>query len=154
QKPEGKPFRLDRLFQERSAIHEEPSVKTGARRLWDFPDIHSASSALQERHEKVCGCSHSHRRRRNPPWRTPGCNLSPALDLDVDLLGPPFARRFTIGTMRLGPHAPARWFRASASPTPPAPVSGPSPPRRFSSAADHHAGCAPEASPAARRCYG
>src|SRR5262245_28592249 len=41
-----------------------------------------------ERHEKVCGCSHSHRRRRNAPWRTPGCNLSPALDLDVELLEP------------------------------------------------------------------
>lgn len=44
-----------------------------------------------ERHEKVCGCSHSHRRRRNAPWRTPGCNLSPALDLDVKLLNPNLA---------------------------------------------------------------
>src|SRR5262249_23392410 len=33
--------------------------------------------------------------------------------------------------MRLRPHAPARWFRTSASPTSPAPDSGPSPPRRF-----------------------
>jgi hypothetical protein len=32
----------------RSDIHEEPSVKTGARRLRDFPDIHSASSAAAE----------------------------------------------------------------------------------------------------------
>jgi hypothetical protein len=28
----------------RSAIHEEPPVKTGARRSRDFPTIHSASS--------------------------------------------------------------------------------------------------------------
>src|SRR5262249_11134667 len=92
----------------RSAIHEEPSVKTGARRLRDFPDIHSASSAAAERHEKVCGCFHSHRRRRDAPWRTPGCNLSPTLDLDVDLDGPPFACRFTIRVRRLEPYAPAR----------------------------------------------
>src|SRR5215471_3975317 len=67
----------------RSAIHEEASVKTGARRLRDCPDIHSASAAQAERHEKVCGCSHSHQRRRIAPCRTPGCNLSPALDLDL-----------------------------------------------------------------------
>ena len=35
----------------RSDIHEEVSVKTGARRARDFPDIHSASSAAAERHE-------------------------------------------------------------------------------------------------------
>ena len=52
--------------------------------LQDFPDIHSASSACAERHEIICGCSHSHRRRRNAPCRTPGCNLGPALDLDVE----------------------------------------------------------------------
>ena len=34
-----------------SDIHEEASVKTGARRARDFPDIHSASSAVAERHE-------------------------------------------------------------------------------------------------------
>ncbi len=67
----------------RPDIHEEASVKTGARRSRDFPDIHSASSAKAERHERVCGCSHSHRRRRNAPCRASGCNLSPALDLDV-----------------------------------------------------------------------
>jgi hypothetical protein len=44
----------------RSDFHEEASVKTGARRLRDFPDIHSASSATAERHERVCGCSQSH----------------------------------------------------------------------------------------------
>lgn len=68
----------------RSDIHEEGSVKIGARRARDFPDIHSASSAAAQRHECVCGCSHSHRRRRNAPCRTSGCNLSPALDLDVE----------------------------------------------------------------------
>jgi len=61
----------------------KPLSRPGARRVRDFPDIHSASSANTERHEKVCGCSHSHRRRRNAPWRIPGCDLSPALDLDV-----------------------------------------------------------------------
>jgi len=72
----------------RSDIHEEPPVKTGARRSRDFPDIHSASSAAAERHERVCGCSHSHQRRRNAPCRASGCNLSPALDLDMKLLEP------------------------------------------------------------------
>ena len=43
----------------RSDAHEDASVKTGARRLRDFPDIHSASSAKAERHERVCGRSHS-----------------------------------------------------------------------------------------------
>ncbi len=52
--------------------------------LRDFPDIHSASSAAAERHEIICGCSHSHQRRRGAPCRTPGCNLGPALDLDVE----------------------------------------------------------------------
>src|SRR6185436_19064795 len=68
----------------RSDIHEEDSVKTGARRKRDFPNIHSASSVSAERHECVCGCSHLRRRRRNAPCRTSGCNLSPALDLDVE----------------------------------------------------------------------
>jgi hypothetical protein len=68
----------------RSDIHEEVFVKTGARRLRDFPDIHSASAAAAARHESVCGCPHSHQRRRSAPCRTPGCNLSPALDLDVE----------------------------------------------------------------------
>src|SRR5262249_14413993 len=44
-----------------------------------------------EPHERVCGCSHSHQRRRTAPCRTPGCNLSPALDLDVE---PPFVCRY------------------------------------------------------------
>src|SRR5262249_52629004 len=69
-------------------IHEEASVKTGARRLRDFPDIHSASSAKAERHERVCGRSHSTPRRRIAPRRTSGCDLSPALDLDLDSLLP------------------------------------------------------------------
>jgi hypothetical protein len=34
-----------------TSIHEEASVKTGARRSRDYPDIHSASSADAERHE-------------------------------------------------------------------------------------------------------
>ncbi len=68
----------------RSAIYEETPVKTRARRSRDFPTIYSASSAKAERHETICGCSHSHLRRRNAPWRTTGCNLEPALDLDVD----------------------------------------------------------------------
>ena len=70
----------------RSDIHEEASVKTGARRSRDYPDIHSASPAIAERHERECGCSHLHQRRCVAPWRTPGCNLSPALDLDVSPL--------------------------------------------------------------------
>jgi hypothetical protein len=35
----------------RSDIHEEASVKAGARRAREFPNIHSASSADAERHE-------------------------------------------------------------------------------------------------------
>jgi hypothetical protein len=65
-----------------SDIHEGASVKTGARRDRDFPNLHSASPASAERQEIVCGCSPSHRRRRTAPCRTPGCNLSPAPDLD------------------------------------------------------------------------
>ena len=68
----------------RSDIHEGASVKAGARRDRDFPNIHSASSANAERHETLCGCSHSRRRRRTAPCRSPGCNLSPALDLDSE----------------------------------------------------------------------
>src|SRR5262244_822858 len=66
----------------------KPLSRPKARRARDYPDIHSASSALAERHETVCGCSHSHQRRRTAPCRTPGCNLSPALDLDVKPLEP------------------------------------------------------------------
>jgi hypothetical protein len=40
----------------RSDIHEGVSVKTGARRARDFPDIPSASPAAAERHETLCGC--------------------------------------------------------------------------------------------------
>jgi hypothetical protein len=61
----------------RSDVHEETSVKTGARRLRDFPDIHSPSSALATRHESVCGRSHSTPRRRIAPRRTSGCDLIP-----------------------------------------------------------------------------
>jgi hypothetical protein len=67
----------------RSDIHEGATVKTGARRSRDFPDIHSASSAIAERHERVCGCSHLRQRRRTAPGRPSGYNLSPALDLDL-----------------------------------------------------------------------
>jgi len=70
----------------KSDIHEGASVKTGARRDRDFPDIHSASPAAAGRHETFCGCSHSHQRRRTAPCRTSGCNLSPALDLDSEAL--------------------------------------------------------------------
>ena len=72
----------------RSDVHEEASVKTGARRLRDFPDIHSASSVVAERHEGVCGRSHSIPRRRDAPRRTSGCDLGPATDLDLDSLLP------------------------------------------------------------------
>src|SRR5262249_55586201 len=66
----------------RSDIHEGASVKTGARRVRDFPNIHPASPASAGRHETVSGRSHSRQRRRSAPCRTPGCDLSPALDLD------------------------------------------------------------------------
>ena len=72
----------------RSDVHEEASVKTGARRLRDFPDIPSASSALAERQERVYGRSHSIPRRRHAPRRTSGCDLGPATDLDLDSLLP------------------------------------------------------------------
>jgi hypothetical protein len=71
----------------RSDVHEEASVKTGARRWRDLPDIHSASSAMAEHHERVCGRSHSIPRRRAAPRRTSGCDLSPALDLDGPVPG-------------------------------------------------------------------
>jgi hypothetical protein len=89
--PPRRSLRAGAFCTRRSDIHEEASVKTGARRSRDYPDIHSASSAKAERHERVCGCSHSHQRRRNAPCRTPGCNLSPALDLDVNPLNHLFA---------------------------------------------------------------
>jgi hypothetical protein len=78
----------------RSDFHEEASVKTGARRWRDFPNIHSASSAMAERHETVCGRSHSIPRRRDAPRRTSRCDLSPALDLDLDSLLPVVPVRF------------------------------------------------------------
>ena len=78
----------------RSDVHEEASVKTGARRLRDFPDIHSASSATAERHENECGRSHSIPRRRDAPRRTSGCDLGPATDLDLDSLLPVVPVRF------------------------------------------------------------
>jgi hypothetical protein len=80
----SRPFRAT-PFARRSDIHEGVFVKTGARRARDYPNIHSASSALAERHETLCGRSHSHRRRRTAPCRASGCDLSPALDLDVPL---------------------------------------------------------------------
>jgi hypothetical protein len=84
----------------RSDVREEAFVKTGARRLRDFPDIHSASSAMAERHERVCGRSHSTPRRRIAPRRTSGCDLGPATDLDLDSLLP-------AGPVRAGPGC--RW---------------------------------------------
>ena len=84
---DGRPTRASQsALRARADIHEEASVKTGARRLRDFPDIHSASPAAAGRHETFCGCSHSHQRRRTAPCRTSGCNLSPALDLDSEAL--------------------------------------------------------------------
>jgi hypothetical protein len=80
-RPAGPAVRTDR-----PDIHDEACVKTGARRLRDFPDIHSASSVLAERHENVCGRSHSIPRRRDAPRRTSGYDLGPALDLDLDSL--------------------------------------------------------------------
>ena len=67
----------------RSDIHEGASVKAGARRDRDFPNIHSASPAKAGRHETFCGRPHSHRRRRAAPCRSSGYNLGPALDLDL-----------------------------------------------------------------------
>ena len=64
----------------RSDIHEEPPVKIGARRARDLPNIHPASPATARRNERVCGCPHSHRRRRGAPCRTPGCNLMTPFD--------------------------------------------------------------------------
>jgi len=43
----------------RTDVHEDATVKTGARRLRDFPEIHSASSAMAERQETSCGRSYS-----------------------------------------------------------------------------------------------
>jgi hypothetical protein len=63
---------------------KEASVKTGARRWRDFPDIPSVSSALAEHHAKVCGRSHSIPRRCDAPRRTSGCDLSPGLAEDAD----------------------------------------------------------------------
>src|SRR5262249_1652984 len=72
----------------RSDVHEEASVKTGASHLREFPDVDSASSALAEHDERVCGRSHSTPRRRIAPRRTSGRDPSPALDLDLDSLLP------------------------------------------------------------------
>jgi hypothetical protein len=58
----------------RSDVHEEASVKIGARRCRDFPDIHPASSAKAERHARGFGRSHSLPRRCNAPRRTSGCD--------------------------------------------------------------------------------
>jgi hypothetical protein len=88
----------------RSDIYEETSVKTGARRLRDFSDIHSASTATAEHHERVCGRSNSIPRRRNAPLRTSGCDLGPALDLDLDSL-------FPAGPMCAAPRS--RWLENS-----------------------------------------
>ena len=84
--------RIDRCLEPRfrdplrSGIHEGAPVKTGAGRSRDFPNIHSASSAKAERHERIWGRPHSHRRRRIAPCRTSGCDLSPALNFDVGSL--------------------------------------------------------------------
>src|SRR6516164_7333793 len=78
----------------RSDFHKEASVKTGARRSREFPDIHSASSAMAERQETLCGRSHSIPRRRNAPRTTSGCDLGPATDLDLDSLLPVVPVRF------------------------------------------------------------
>ena len=68
----------------RSDVHEEASVKTGARRWRDFPDIPSASSAMAGRQERVFGRSHSTPRRCDSPRRTSGCDLGPGLAEDAD----------------------------------------------------------------------
>src|SRR5260370_663557 len=77
----------------RSDRHWGASVTTRARPARDIPATHRASDAEAEREKTVLGCSHSHQRRRNAPCRTPGCNLSPALDLDVDPVEPLLAGR-------------------------------------------------------------
>jgi hypothetical protein len=65
-------------------VHEEASVKTGARRWRDFPDIPSASSASTERHERIFGSSHSLSRRHAAPRRTSAWDLGPGLAEDAD----------------------------------------------------------------------
>jgi hypothetical protein len=85
----------------RSDIHEEPPVKTGARQSAGLPK-HSFGIRGAERHERLCGCSHSHQRRRHAPCRTSGCNLSPALDLDVVLLDPPSSKGLFVAGPILG----------------------------------------------------
>jgi hypothetical protein len=56
----------------RPDVHEEAPDKTGARRSRYFPDIHSASSAMAERQETLCGRSHLIPRRRDAPRLTSG----------------------------------------------------------------------------------
>jgi hypothetical protein len=87
-------------------IHEGALVKTRARRVRDFPDIHSASSAAAERHERVCGCPYSHQRRRTAPCRSSGCNLGPALDLDLAPVEPRLAPSEPSRRARTGPVRP------------------------------------------------
>src|ERR1043165_747103 len=72
----------------RVGLHEEASVKTKSKTITGLPRHPFGIIRVAERHERICGCSHSHQRRRNAPCRTPGCNLSPALDLDVDPVEP------------------------------------------------------------------
>jgi hypothetical protein len=67
----------------RSDIHEEASVKAGARRVRGFPDIPSASATAAGRHETSAVGSHSHRRRGSTPCRTLGWDLRLALGLGV-----------------------------------------------------------------------
>ena len=69
-------------------VHEETSVKTKSKTITGLPRHPFGIIRVAERHERICGCSHSHQRRRIAPCRTPGCNLSPALDLDVDPVEP------------------------------------------------------------------
>ena len=90
----------------RSDIHEGASVKAGARRDRDFPDIHSASPAAAGRHETLCGRPHLHRRRRVAPSRSSGYNLGPALDLDLAPADPrPGSPTFTLPAAAGSPEA-------------------------------------------------
>src|SRR5262249_37403418 len=108
-------------------------------------------SAQAERHEKVCDRSHSHQRRRIAPCPSPGCDLSPALDLDGELhllvrpivtCSPDSRIPYPNNSDFIYPlklHSPSKWSRASAVPTSPAPDNGRWPPARFSFAADRPA---------------
>jgi hypothetical protein len=113
----GQPTRGLHLELLRSDIHEEPRVKTGARRSRDFPDVHSASptwrSAMKEYAVAPTHTSGVVMRHVGPrdATRVP---LSISTWSWSDL---PRARgsRYVNRVTRLGRRSPARWFRAATT---------------------------------------